>query len=813
MHLKKTILFSLLTCTAFAEPFSISGIYPHFVLSNLENECGTGAVVPWADRLWVITYAPHQPKGSTDKLYEITPSFEIIVRPESIGGTPANRMIHKESQQLFIGPYAIDAQRRVRTIPYTAMFGRHTGLARHLTHPAEKILFATMEEGIYEVDVASLAVKPLWLDEQLKAESFPGVSHTDLPGYHGKGFYSAQGRYVYSNNGEHGKEAYKNPRTPSGVLAEWDGKAKKWSIVQRHQFTEITGPGGIYGHSKDPQAPLWALGWDHKSVLLMCLYEGKWHTYRLPKGSHSYDGAHGWNTEWPRIRDITSSSGIADSSSKQPMLMTMHGTFWNFPRNFTPKSSSGISPRSNYLKVIGDFARWQDRIVLGCDDTAKSEFLNKRKAKGHLPAPRSQSNLWFVNEKTLDNLGSAIGRGSVWLDEKIQAQVPSDAYLFSGYQERAVHLHHKNAEPVDFIFEIDAKGNGEWSKLSQVTVAPNVNTFHRFGPDQEAAWIRVKTSANCLNCSAVFTFQNAPRQPEPEIFRSLASSSSRQVVSGTLVSRDDDALSLEFAATDAKGEKIGCYRISDDMSLHLIDQPQAFATLQKETALPNDVFVIDSASALFVDEKGRRWRFPLGSPEAANFTQHRVAREVATERDLLNLAGIFYELPAENANGFAMVRPISTHNRQIRDFCSWRGLLILSGMDLDLTEKNDPHVLRSTDNQVGLWAGAIDDLWKFGAPHGTGGPWHKTEVQSGEVSDPYLMTGFQQKSLSLMATKPTTITMEVDISGYGNWVVVERIALKANEAHHYRFPDGFSAYWIRFTSSEAATATATLEYR
>ena len=25
-----------------------------------------GAVVPWADRLWVITYAPHKPNGSSD---------------------------------------------------------------------------------------------------------------------------------------------------------------------------------------------------------------------------------------------------------------------------------------------------------------------------------------------------------------------------------------------------------------------------------------------------------------------------------------------------------------------------------------------------------------------------------------------------------------------------------------------------------------------------------------------------------------------------------------------------------------------------
>lgn len=115
---------------------------------NDERECGTGAVVPWADKLWVVTYAPHAPKGSSDKLYEISKDLQQTVRPESIGGTPANRMIHRESNQLFIGPYAIDASGQVRTIPYAQMFSRPTANARHLFDPKNKIYYSTMEEGI-----------------------------------------------------------------------------------------------------------------------------------------------------------------------------------------------------------------------------------------------------------------------------------------------------------------------------------------------------------------------------------------------------------------------------------------------------------------------------------------------------------------------------------------------------------------------------------------------------------------------------------------------------------------------------------------
>ncbi len=190
-------------------PVQVSGIYPHLATFSDEGECGTGAVVPWADRLWVVTYGPHSPQGSTDKLYEITPDLQQIIRPESIGGTPANRMIHRESQQLFIGPYAIGRDRHVRVIPYSRMFGRPTGTARHLTDPENSVVYATMEEGLYEVDARTLAVTELWADEQRKEGR-----HADLPGYHGKGFYSGQGRYVYANNGEHGAEALRRPDVP-----------------------------------------------------------------------------------------------------------------------------------------------------------------------------------------------------------------------------------------------------------------------------------------------------------------------------------------------------------------------------------------------------------------------------------------------------------------------------------------------------------------------------------------------------------------------------------------------------------------------
>jgi hypothetical protein len=389
---------------------SYSGVYPHLAYYNNEGECGTGAVVPWAGRLWVITYGPHLPFGSSDKLYEITPDLTQIVRPESTGGTPANRLIHKESNQLFIGPYAVDSVGNVRVIPYKNAPGRYTGTARHLTDAKSKIYIGTMEEGFYDVDVKTLQTTTLYKDANVNETShhdtevnpFGGL----LPGAHGKGLYSGQGVLVYSNNGEASKEALQKFDVESGSLSEWNGK--DWKVIRRSQFVEVTGPGGIYGNSKATDA-IWATGWDHKSILVGVRDLGSWSFYRLPKASHSYDGAHGWNTEWPRIRNI-------GTPEKPEYLMTMHGMFWKFPATFSSKNNAGIRPRSAYLKVVGDFSRWNDQLVFGCDDSAQKEFLNRRKTKGNIEGPgQSNSNLWFTPLSLPDELGPTTAEGAVWL--------------------------------------------------------------------------------------------------------------------------------------------------------------------------------------------------------------------------------------------------------------------------------------------------------------------------------------------------------------------------------------------------------------
>lgn len=791
-----------------------SGIYPHLAYYNEEAECGTGAVVPWADRLWVITYGPHKPLGSSDKLYEITPDLRQIIREESVGGTPASRLFHQESNQLFIGPYAIDADRNVKVIPYEEAPGRYTAAARHLTDPANRIYIGTMEEGFYEVDVRSLKTTILYEDGNTLPQ-VPGAGGFSplLPGAHGKGMYSGQGVLVYANNGEKTREAMTDFDAESGVLAEWDGK--DWEVVRRNQFTEVTGPGGIAGNPNPESDPIWTVGWDHKSVLFGVRgVENGWQFYRLPKASHSYDGAHGWNTEWPRIRDV----GTAD---KPDYLMTMHGLFWTLPGKLSAGNTAGIRPRSAYLKVIGDFTRWNNQLVFGCDDAAQKEFLNTRRIKGSLEGPgQSNSNLWFTSTDQPDRLGPNTAEGAVWLSESIEANAVSEPFLFAGWDHRAVWIKNEGKRPASFFFEVDAEGNNQWFPLKTIEVQPGQSANWLVENHEKGEWIRVKISA-ATTVTVHFTYTDHSRYREKiaKMFRGLAHLKDPQYTGGLLYGLGDNRRALGVLAGTISGNNFaeaGYYELDGTMRLVKKDDPATEAFIRERFVIPEEVVTIDASSVLITDDRGRRWRLPLGPDgftDPIRSRLMRICREVATERDLLNLHGTFYELPAENADGFAKIRPISSHHLKVHDYASYRGLLVMTGLQ-EGSAPNTGHIIRSEDGKASVWVGAIDDLWKLGKPTGRGGPWKDAAVKAHSPSDPYLIGFYDQKKLALShrGDKPITFHIQVEPVGHGPWMTYQTVTVAPGETYSHEFPASFQARWIRFEAESDCIATAWLTY-
>ncbi len=761
----------------------IGGVRPSLAYYNKEGECGTGALVPWGGSLWLVTYGPHCPVGSSDKLYQVTEDFRLIERPESVGGTPADRLIHRESGQALIGTYLIGEDGSVRTVPIAAMPGRLTGAARHLTDPANKIYVTDMEEALYELDVHTLATRTLIRDghnakafaqyfEKVGAQPPAGwdeAEDSDLFGYHGKGTCSGFGKVFYANNGIFNKEAMVEPRTPSGALASWEPGEKQWHLIRTNQFTEVTTRDGVYGNEHPDTNVIWAMGWDAKSVILTMTADGTtWTDYRLPKASHSYDGAHGWNTEWPRIREI----GEGDD-----FLATMHGTFWRFPATFAPGNARGIRPRSTYLKIIGDFCRWGDRVVFGCDDSAANEFLNKRRAKGALQGPeRSQSNLWFVKPGDLDGFGPATGTAFVFNREAVKKGDVSAPYLCAGYDMKWLWL-----TGGAYDVEIDADGSGKWTKVREVSAAGTDLS------DLAGEWLRLVAREDAAEASAVLVYRNADE-------RTKAAADAFAALRTIPLNKDEEAL-LHVNATVP-----GKLAVASESAAYALDETLALAPASEEVGtavraaapLAADVLAFDAGSVLYVDDGGNRWRLPYGK-EGFKDGGGRVCREVCTERDHFNAGGIYYELPAENAHGFAGVRPVTTHNAPIYDYASWRGLFVVSV----------PGALKVM---------AIDDMWKVGKAVGCGGPWCETAVKAGEPSDPYLMNGFDRKSLTLCADAPCTVTLEIDIDGWGTWVKADSFKLAAGTCFRKDFPRAFGGYWARLTSDADATVSALFDY-
>ena len=225
-------------------------------------------------------------------------------------------------------------------------------------------------------------------------------------------------------------------------------------------------------------------------------------------------------------------------------------------------------------------------------------------------------------------------------------------------------------------------------------------------------------------------------------------------------------------------------------------------------------FVVDEASVI-VTRGRQKLRLPKGhaaydEPFASG--RPRGTREVESERYLTNIHGTFYEIPRGSGSTpvYEQMRPVSSHSKQITDFCTWNGLLVLAGVCPDA--EADGHVFADAEKDAALWFGGIDDLWHLGKPVGRGGPWKDSAVKAGEPSDPYLMTGYDRKTLALRADRDVRITMELDIDHQTGWRRYRTVPLKAGVEWTSEFPVGFSAHWVRFTADADCEATAWLVY-
>jgi len=225
----------------------------------------------------------------------------------------------------------------------------------------------------------------------------------------------------------------------------------------------------------------------------------------------------------------------------------------------------------------------------------------------------------------------------------------------------------------------------------------------------------------------------------------------------------------------------------------------------------------DQASAILMvhtaaNDRWTRYRLPKASHcfDHKWQTEWPRIRSVEHERLLLDHHGMFYELsPHAYGNRVWGIRPISTHLSVIPDFCSWQGMLVLGS---DNASADSGGNLTTAEPQSGLWMGKLDDLWSFGKPAGWGGPWWSESVQSGEASDPYLMTGFGAKCLHLSHDAQTEISFDIELDFRGDGTFSHYASLATDQYAVHVFPSGLSAHWVRLVPRANCCVTAQFHY-
>jgi hypothetical protein len=419
----------------------------------------------------------------------------------------------------------------------------------------------------------------------------------------------------------------------------------------------------------------------------------------------------------------------------------------------------------------------------------------------------------------LEKWGPAAGFGGPWNTDALTANQPSEPFLVNGFTRRALHLKQSGGSALDVQLQYDPAGDGAWLSHTNLTIPADGYTWYSLPASLNAIWVRLVPASNAPNVTAYFHLGNSLRSADETLFAGLApAASTNAFTDGIIRPREGDARTLQFAANryGANGSLLeqAYYEIDGSFQLTPVPDVVAESTLRSNYGLSSADFTVDNASVIYT-EGGNRFRLPKNAAAydtASPSGWPRGVREIITERNMFQAHGTFYELPRSESGGFRRIRPITTHNRRISDFATWRGLLVLAGVANNAVTNG--HVFRSTDNKTALWFGEADDLWRMGAPRGHGGPWKNSAVINGVPSDPYLMFGYEHKELSISHSNasPVTFTVEVDFAVDNTWSEYARFTVPAGQTVTHVFPDGYSAHWVRLKSDTTTTATAAFAY-
>lgn len=441
-----------------ADLIQVNGIFPQNAIyvnhQAGQSECGIGAMIPWAGKLWYTSYGAKATEDNGSALYSLDMDMKQERFRGSVSGTYFNRFILDASGQVNIGPYLIDANGCVRVIPGLVKYDIASSF-RHLTDFDHLFYVLTIDGLLLEVNIDTLDVKQLF---DLKNE----LDFDDPSECHMTAGVSAQGKIFVASNSYTEKD-YLGERA-AGRLAEYDGK--HWTIIERKPFHELVARWN-WGET------VFAAGWDRLSAILKVYAEGKWTTYRLPKGSMNFENSSAAKNV--RIKEVET----------EGYLMDHFGIFYDLCPVAWEGKVFGIRPVSAHLKKIQDFCSYRGMLVLSGDQMSAT-------GENSCKVSDPQTNLLFMKTDDIWGFGKPTGFGSCWLKQSVADSEASAPYLMTGFDKKMLQIRNDGDEAAVVQLQVDFTGLQEWQTYQTFTIPARENVVYPFDYGFSCHWVRLK---------------------------------------------------------------------------------------------------------------------------------------------------------------------------------------------------------------------------------------------------------------------------------------------------------------------------------
>ena len=452
---------------------SAIGVSSEFDDDNNMSECGVGALIPWADRLYYSTYLAMPGDGAGTKIGYIDRNYadHTVLQTDAIH---TGRFIHWETEQLCIGCVAVEKDGTAHTIS-DLLNVRVSGFAVHLSTPTTHVYALSMEGKLYSVNLTTYTATEII---NIKTTLSQTYVHYKACWTHAAPFGSTD-RVVCVSNVQSSATA-----ALSGAVVAVDPIGLTASVKLQDSAIEVAGQyypsnGGI----------TYVIGKDHKSPFLgvMANNNGAVFKYRFPQWTKAQD----WyiSQEWMRIRPVTT----------ERFLMNAYGTWYNLstwlnhsgaagPENYGVEGTDYpiLEPIARYVDTITDFCVFNGKFVIGTN--------NMSPHNGSFPnSGQANSAIKFSDIEDIWKGGKPIGRGYFWYKDSLTSGTASDAMLIRGYDKKSVQVYNGSASSIDIT--ISVVNYSDTYTLSTLTVAAGAFGTYQFPDGCGGDWVKLTPSA------------------------------------------------------------------------------------------------------------------------------------------------------------------------------------------------------------------------------------------------------------------------------------------------------------------------------